>query len=325
MKDFAYAAPATLARAAALWREAPEASRFLAGGTDLLGLMKDFIVEPSRVISLAAIPELRGIREEGGTLVIGAMTPLGEVIASPLARARCPALIQAAAGIKSPQLRNMATLGGDLLQRPRCWYFRRGFGLLGLRDGKPLVLEGDDRFHAILGNAGPAKFVSPSSVAPALVAAGAELSVWSGEGLRRLAARDLYRAPEGEGESEFTLAGGEILVSVRLPAPRPASATYEVRQRRSLDWPVAAASACLELEGGRVAGARLVLGQVAPAPWLVDVTSLLAGKPLDEEAAKAAAAAALKDATPLQGNGYKVQVAEVAARRALLLAAGQAG
>ncbi|MBI4878097.1 MAG: FAD binding domain-containing protein [Planctomycetes bacterium] len=325
MKDFAYAVPATLARAAALWREAPDASRFLAGGTDLLGMMKDFVIQPARVISLAAIPELRGIREEDGALVIGAMTPLGDVIASPLVRARCPALVQAAAGIKSPQLRNMATLGGDLLQRPRCWYFRRGFGLLGMKDGKSLVLDGEDRFHAILGNAGPAKFASPSSIAPALVAAGAELLVWNGEGTRRMAALDLYRTPEREEESEFSLAGGEILVAVRLPAARPASATCEVRQRKSLDWPVAAASACLDLENGRVAGARLVLGQVAPVPWLVDVTSLLAGKPLDEEGAKAAAEAALKDATPLAGNGYKVQVAEVAARRALLAAAGKAG
>lgn len=298
----------------------------LAGGTDLLNLMKDGVVKPERVVSLKGIPDLRGIEDRGDQgLRIGALVTVDELMEHPLVRERYPALAQAAEGIHSPQIRAVGTVGGDLCQRPRCWYFRSGYGLLAQQDGKSMVEAGDNRYHAIFGNDGPAKFVNPSSFAPALIALGAQLVVQGPGGRRTLAVADFYRAPRAEGEREYDLAANEVLVEIVIPpAGGKRSAVYEVRQRETLDWPLAAAAVAVEMEGATVKSAKIVLGHVAPTPWPAEAAAqALVGKTLDEAAAEAAGKAAVQGARPLSRNGYKVKLAQVAVKRALLRAAGK--
>src|SRR5262245_30644419 len=169
MNRFEYSRPSTVAEAIGLLSETSDDFVPLAGGTDLLSLMKDFVVEPKRLVSLMGIGELRGVTPSaGGGVKIGATTTIDELLANEAVKTKLPALWQAADGIKSPQLRTMGTVGGELLQRPRCWYFRHGHGLLATDDqGESLVAKGDHRYHAVFGNGGAAKFVSPSSLAPA--------------------------------------------------------------------------------------------------------------------------------------------------------------
>jgi xanthine dehydrogenase YagS FAD-binding subunit len=174
MQAFEYASPSTLHEALALlgsqWGEAD----VLAGGTDQISLMKDFIHTPKRVVNIKGVKELGGIHQSAQGLRIGATVTFDELAGNPAVRTEYPALHSAVMGVASPQIRNMGTAGGDLCQRPRCWYYRRGFGLLAMQDGKSLVPNGDNRYHAIFGG-GPAYFVSPSSLGPALIALGAKV------------------------------------------------------------------------------------------------------------------------------------------------------
>jgi len=273
------------------------------------------------------VKEFGGITSEAGGLRIGATVTLQELAGHAEVRQKFPGLAAAAAGVPSMQIRNLGTVGGDLLQRPRCWYFRNGFGLLA-RDakGNSLVPGGDNRYHAILGNAGPAYFVNPSSLAPVLIALGAELEVAGGKGVRKVALEKFYRAPHSEHQREFALAANEFLTSIRLPkgAEQWKSAIYEVREKQALDWPLAAAAVALRMDGAAVREARVVLGHVAPVPWPArGAARALAGNAADAEHAAKAGEAAVAGAHPLSGNKYKVQLARVAVKRAIL-AAGRA-
>ncbi len=325
MNRFEFAQPSSLDQALGLLGESFEDCEVLAGGTDLLSLMKDFVVEPKRVVSILSIPELKGVSAGGDGLKIGAAATLDDLLDSPDVVRDWPALAQAARGIRGPQMRTMGTVGGELLQRPRCWYFRKGYGLLALQDGTSMVERGDNRNHAILDNQGPAKFVSASSLAPALLALGAELEVASKKnGARTIAAAEFWQTPTAPAQRENALQPGEILTAIRVKEVAPKSATYEVRHREGLDWPEAAAACVLEMDGANVKSARIALGHVAPRP--IDVSAAaaaLAGKPLDADSRKAVAAAALDGASPLSGNEHKVHLAKVAIERALALAAGQ--
>ena len=322
MRAFEYANPSTVAEAVELLAGVDALP--LGGGTDLLSLMKDDLVTPARLVNLKSIPELHGIEVAGdGGLRIGATTTLDTLVAHETVASTYPSLVQAADGIRSPQLHSMGTVGGELLQRPRCWYYRAGFGLLAQRDGRSMVVDGDNRYHAILGTEGPAYFVNPSSLAPALVALGATARIAGGGGAREVPLASLWRSPMSSDESESTLATGEILTDIVVPATEAANATYEVRQKEALDWPLAAAAVALTIEAGRVAAARVVLGHVAPVPYeSVDAAAALVGR-VAAEAAAPAAEAAVAGASALSGNGYKVQLARVATRRAIELALGE--
>jgi xanthine dehydrogenase YagS FAD-binding subunit len=323
MRAFQYANPTTKEEAIALLA-AGAGSVPLAGGTDLLSLMKDDVERPERLINLKSIASMRGVeRTADGGLRIGAVATLDELAASSDAAAY-PALAQAIDGIRSPQLRAMGTVGGELLQRPRCWYYRAGFGLLAQRDGRSMVIEGDNRYHAILGTDGPAYFVHASSLAPPLLALGARVRMTGPGGEREQPLAELYRVPAREGEREHTLGPGEIVTEILIPAAVSRSATYEVRQHESMDWPLAAAAVVLEMDGETVRSARVVLGHVAPIPFeAAGAAAALAGKALSPETLAAAAEAAVAGARPLSGNAYKVQLARVATRRALLRASGR--
>jgi xanthine dehydrogenase YagS FAD-binding subunit len=329
MRAFEYASPATKEQAIALLATTWGQTEVLAGGTDLLSLMKDDVVHPARLVNIKQIKEMSGVTVEPKGLRIGALSTLGELADNVNVIKDYPALAEAINDAASPQIRNMATIGGNLCQRPRCWYFRGGFGLLPKNEsGKDLVSNGENRYHAILGNDGPAKFVSPSSIVPVLIAYGAAIRLVGPRGLREVALEHFYVIPKTESEREHDLRPNEILADVILPAPREMKvAHYEIRQKQAFDWPLAVAAVGLNMKGPQLFEARLVLGYVAPIPWrsgdgevaLNNAARIHGG--ISDEVAKAAAEAALQSAKPLSHNAYKVQLAKVAVRRAILKAA----
>ena len=323
MRPFEYASPTMLGQAVSLL--ASPGSVPLAGGSDLLGLMKDEVETPGRLVNLKDIRDLRGIRlDPQAGLKIGALVTIDELAADPALRFDYAALADAAGRVAGPQIRNVATVGGNLCQRPRCWYFRNGFGLLPLRDGKSMVAEGDNRYHAIFGNDGPAAFVTPSTIAPLLVALGTQVTIAGLKGERKVDLESFYRVPRNPGEREHDLAPGEIVTSIAVaPAAGRKLASYEVRQRETLDWSLATAAVALDMDGSRIKKANVVLGQVAPIPWRSrEAEAVLQGQVLDRALANQAGEAAVQGAKPLSRNRYKVQLARVAVHRALLAAAG---
>jgi len=311
-----------------------EQSAILAGGTDLLALMKDEVVAPNRLVNIKQLDPLRGIAyQPGNGLRLGALTTLAEIADDATVRQHYPVLAEAAIEAASPQIRNLATLGGNMCQRPRDWYFRNGMGLLAMKDGKSLIREGDNRYAAILGNDGPALFVSPSTMAPVLIALGAKIRIYSakasGTGVRELALEKFFVTPTKDGEREHDLKPGEMVIGLIVPPPSKSlkASSYEVRQRAVFDWPLAHAAVALEMDGNTVKSARIVLGQVAPVPWISsEAAAALVGKQVNNDTAMAAANAALAKATPLSHNKYKVTLAKAAVKRAVInAAAGRVG
>src|SRR5215510_11722481 len=315
MKAFEYASPATKEQAVSLLGAQWGETEILAGGTDLLSLMKEYLSTPKRVVNIKEIKEFQGIRySPTAGLRLGALATLEELLDNPAVKKEYAALADAADGVRSQQIRNFGTVGGDLCQRPRCWYFRSGFGYFPKGDGgEDLVAQGENRYHAILGNSGPAYFVNPSSLAPALIAFNAKIRLFGSKGWREVSAEQFFVIPKSENEREYVMKSDEILGEIIVPPAKGSkSATYEVRQKEALDWPLAAASVALKMNGKTVQEARLVLGHVAPIPWRCqDAEKALAGQS-GEGSASEAAKVALKDAKPLSQNGYKIQLARVA-------------
>jgi len=324
MQAFEYAHPTSLKDATALLGSSWSDAAILAGGTDLISSMKDDVETPKRVVNIKGIKELGGIKKSGSNLRIGALVTFDELANSSQIRSEYPSIHAAVMGVASPQLRNMGTAAGDLCQRPRCWYYRTGFGFLGMQDGKSLVENGENQFHAIFGG-GPAYFVSPSSLGPALIALGARVKLVSASGSREVPVEEFFVVPKSNDERETALKPGEILTEILVPpASGGKNATYEIREREAMDWPVATASVALQMKGSSIGSARVVLGHVAPKPWVAaDAAQFLAGKTISEDVAEQAGAAAVKGAKPLSKNEYKVQLAKVAVKRALLTAAGK--
>ena len=323
MQAFEYANPSSLKEALALlgsnWGEVD----VLAGGTDQISLMKDYVHTPKRVVNIKGIQELHGISKTGQGLRIGAAVTFDELSSNATVRSEYPSIHEAVMGVASPQIRNMGTAGGDLCQRPRCWYFRNGFGLLATKDGKSLVPNGENRYHAIFGG-GPAYFVSASSLGPALIVLGAHVKLVSSSGSRTVAVEKFFVAPQSDTTREIDLKPNEILTEIVIPGGAK-NATYEVRQKEAMDWPLATASVALHMNGSSVRSARIVLGHVAPTPWpATSADKALAGKSLSEANVEKAAEEAVAGAQPLSQNAYKVQLAKVAVKRALQQAAGKA-
>ena len=318
MQPFEYANPSTVKEAVGLlgsrWGEVD----VLAGGTDLISLMKEHLATPTRLVNVKNIKELGGIHNSKGGLRIGATVTFDELLENAEVHKTFPALSEAARGVSSPQIRNMGTVGGDLCQRPRCWYFRGGFGLFAKE-----IPGGENKYHAILGNSGPAYFVSASSLGPALIALGAKVKLVSASGTRELDVEKFFVTPKDESTREIALQPNELLTEIIVPHNGSKNATYEVRQKEALDWPLAAAAVSLKMKGSAIASARVVLGAVAPTPWSASAADqVLAGKSMSPQLAEEAAKAALANATPLSQNAYKVTLARVAVKRALLAASG---
>jgi xanthine dehydrogenase YagS FAD-binding subunit len=324
MRPFEYLSPNSRTQAVSLLGATWGNGEILAGGTDLLALMKDDVLAPKRLINIKDIKDLHGVSSNAQGLRIGALTTLGDLADDEKVKKNYPALAEALLEAASPQIRNLATVGGNLCQRPRCWYFRNGLGLLPKDEaGKDLVADGQNRYHAILGNEGPAKFVSPSTIVPILVAYGATIRLEGPKGKRELPLEKFYVIPKSDGEREHDLRPNEIVTAVWIPpAPDVKAAHYEIRQKAAFDWPLAMAGVALKMRGSNVESARIILGHVAPVPWpSPEAERALTGQPVNKDTAQKAAEAALASAKPLSHNAYKVKLARVAVTRAILKAA----
>ncbi|GIX04175.1 MAG: FAD-binding molybdopterin dehydrogenase [Planctomycetaceae bacterium] len=325
MRSFEYARPETEAEAVAFLNTPEGNTVVLAGGTDLLNLLKQDVLPVRRVVDLKHIPTLKEVVAEQGGLKIGAMLTLHELAHHPLLRAY-RGLHDVIEGVRAIQIQVSGTLGGDLCLHPNCWYYRNGYGLLAWQDGQSLVAAGDNRYHAIFGNQGPAKFVSASRLAPFLIAWNARVRVVGPHPDQEewLPLEFLYTIPRTTSQSHLLLKPGQFITHVWLPEPQRGwvDATYEVLEIEGLDWPLTAAAACLQLEGGVVQQARIVLGHVAPIPWVASSAAhWLIQQRLTEETASTAADLAVAAATPLSHNEYKVSMTRAAVKRVLLKAA----
>ncbi|HTI50800.1 MAG TPA: FAD binding domain-containing protein [Planctomycetaceae bacterium] len=329
MSSFEFASPRTEAEAVELLAAHGGRSAILAGGTDLHNLLRADLIAPSRVVDLKNIGSMQGVSLVSGGLMVGALTTLDEILAHPLLKSYA-SLLQVADGVHSIQIQAQGTLGGDLCHLPNCWYYRSGYGLLGINDGESLVADGRNEFHAIFGNRGPAKFVSASRFAPALIALGAKVRI-VGPAPDQAALVPLeyfYVTPKTADQGVTVLQPGQFVSHVWLPELHEelATASYEVLQLEGLDWPLASASVCLETSAGIVREARVVLGHVAPTPWIShDAGQALIGQAVSEASAEAAGLAAVAPATPLSENEYKVRIARTAVKRAVLRAMNPSG
>jgi xanthine dehydrogenase YagS FAD-binding subunit len=307
LPSFAYARPKTLDEA--VKSLADSKGRVHAGGTDLLGCLRDGVFSAPTLVSLNGVPGLRGIEQtaEGG-LRIGALTTVTEVAESEAVRARYRGLAEAAAAVASPQLRNQGTLGGNLCQKPRCWYYRGEFHCLRKGGDTCFAAVGENQYHCIFGGEN-CFIVHPSDTAPALVALGATLRVVGPGGSRMVPVEAFHVLPGKDYRRETVLEPGEIVAEVLVPPPALGlRSTYrKVRARASWDFALVGAAVALRLDGGVVRDARVAFSGVAPVPWRsTAVEAALEGKRLDPGTIRAAAAAAVKGAEPLAHNGYKV-------------------
>jgi len=305
--NFAYIQPKSLADAVGQLRS-PKA-RIHAGGTDLLGCLRDGVFGAEKLVSIGHLDHLRGIkRTPDGGVRIGALTTIAELAASGLIQQSYPALARGAAEVASPQLRNQGTLGGNLCQKPRCWYYRGEFVCLRKGGNKCYAYDGENEYHCILG--GSVCFIThPSDTAPALVAYDAVIRVAGAKDFREVPAGKFHILPEENVEKETILTPDEIVTDIFLPAPRPEwrSSYRKVRARRSWDFALAGVALALKFLGDVVDEARVVLSGAAPIPWRSrEVEEFITGKRLDGKTAARAAEAAVKEAHPLKNNAYKV-------------------
>lgn len=318
MNRFEVAKPNTLAQAKDLVQEKAW-SIYKAGGIDVIDHLKEHLAEPPRIVDLKGISGMSEIKlEADGSLRIGALVKLADVAADARVRKTHAALAVAAGETASPQVRNVATLGGSVLQRPRCWYYRlEEYQCLKKGGEVCYAVGGENRYHVIFGG-GPSYAVHPSNSAVALVALGASFVFDGPKGARTVPAAEFFQLPSKNAQAENILEVGEILTEVRVPPAIGRSIYDEVRERQAFDWPLVSMAAALRLDGGVVKEARVVLGAVAPIPWHSPRTeAALVGKPLNEATLQDAARAATVGAAPLSDNGYKVGLVQTLVRRTL--------
>ncbi len=297
-----------------------------AGGIDVLDLMKEGIVRPSRLVNLKSIGALSDIAAgNDGVLSLGALVTLSQIEESTEIRRRLPALADAAAHAATPQVRNAATIGGNLLQRPRCWYFRSALFHGSDADVNGAIARGENQHHAIFDNA-RSPMVHASTPATALMAYGAEVELTNADGkTRTIACKDLFLPPDPARDRDTIIGTGEMLTHVRIPASTAAtrSAYHKQTERESYDWPICDVAVVLEMDADSVREASIVLGWVAPTPRRASASeAILRGKKITEALAREAAKAAVAGVTPLSKNAYKVPVLEAVVRRTILAAAG---
>ena len=285
-------------------------SRVMAGGTDLLGCLRDGVLGADKIVSITRVDELQGIKgTPDGGLRIGALTTITEISENPIIMKRYPGLAEAASNVGSPQLRNQGTIGGNLCQKPRCWYYRGDFHCL--RKGGELcyAMEGENQYHAIFGYDKICAIVHPSDTAPALIACGAAVRVVGPSGSRLVPVEGLYVLPKVDVKRETVLKPGEIISEIILPKPAEGSkSSYrKARARRSWDFALVGTAFAVEFKDGKIQKARAVFSGVAPVPWRSnEVEEAITGRKLDAQTVSKAAAMAVKNAEPLEGNEYKV-------------------
>ena len=318
MKPFAYARPKAVTEAVELARGG---ATVMAGGTDLLGLMKDGIAAPDRVVDIRDLDALGGwARTKGKGLRIGALTSLAELETSDEIAKLMPIVREALRPAATLQLRTMGTVGGNLLQRNRCWYFRDEAYPCWLKGGvRCFAVDGDNRLHAIVG-AEECVAVAPSDLAPALIAYDASVVLTGSRGQHTMPLGDLFVTPHGRVRREHAIKPDELIVEVRVPENAMArrGAFEKAMERKTWSFALVSVAASVKVIDGVARDARIVLGGVAPVPWRArDAEKLLEGRALDDAACQAAADAALEPAEPLKDNGYKVPLARELVRRTL--------
>ena len=322
MKAFKHFNATSVDEAIALMRSAKGNASLIAGGTDLLGVLKDEILPdyPEAIINIKTIPGLDDIAEKGKGLKIGALTKLVDVVAHPLVRKKYPILSKAAEAVATPEIRNMATLGGNLCQDTRCWYYRYPHHMGGRiicyrkKKGPCLAVKGDNRYHAIMG--GKMCFaVCPSDTAIALTALGAKLEIKGSKKVRKVPVAEFFTTRGNILEPD------ELLTHIEISNPAAGARQEFLKHtlRKPVDFAIASAAAVVTMKAGICKDARIVLGAVAPTPVrAVDSEKFLKGKVVSEKAIAEAAEAAVKDAKPMRMNAYKVEITKTLVRRALL-------
>ncbi|RMF69889.1 MAG: xanthine dehydrogenase family protein subunit M [Calditrichaeota bacterium] len=325
MKPFEYAIPETLQETFD-FLAAPQ-SELKAGGIDLIDLMKEGLAQPRRLVNIRGLQELHFVKGDAATgLRLGPNLTLAEVAGHAALRESYRALAQAADAAATPQIRHVATLGGNLCQRPRCWYFRSSAFPCARKGGDQCyAVDGENQYHAIFGNDSGCVIVHPSATAVALMALGARLKIASAKAERELAIDAFFVSPETDITRENVLKPEEVITEVMLPpAARGFTSFYfKQKEKQAFDWPIAEVAVALTLAGGVCKDAKVVLGAAAPIPWRVPrAEALLKNQPISVKLAKQAAQEALKDANPLSENAYKVPVFKAAIYRTICRAAG---
>jgi len=297
-------------------------SKIIAGGTDLLGEMKRKIISPKRLVNLKTVEDLSYIRysEEGG-LKIGALATLSDVESDEVVREKFGILTQAISKIATPQLRNMSTIGGNLCQSPRCWYYRNTQYHCLRKGGRGcFAVAGKNKYHAIL-NGGPCFIVHPSDLAPALIAQDATLEIANSEGRRTIPLEEFFVGPRIDPYRENVLKSNEVVTEIQVPnLGEKSRGTYlKAMERKAWDFATVSVALQVAFNDGIVSKARIILGGVAPTPWRArDAEVFVQGKTIDEKIAEQAADAALANSRPLKDNAYKVELAKALVKRALL-------
>jgi xanthine dehydrogenase YagS FAD-binding subunit len=321
MKPFRHVNADSVDEVLALLTEYGGKARVTAGGTDLLGVLKSEILAdyPQAVINLKTIPGLDGIEAAAGEVRIGALTRLTDIADSPVVKKNCPALALSAASVGSPELRNMGTIGGNLCQETRCWYYRYPDKMGGRvpcyrkGEGPCHAIKGDNRYHAVLGGR-KCYAVCPSDLAIALAALEARVTTIRPAGERTIPLADFYDTLGP------VLDPDELVIEIRIPAPAANAMQRYVkfRLRESIDFAVVSVAAVLEMAEGVCRDARIVLGAVAPVPYrAVGAEDVVRGGPLNQRQAELAADAALREARPMSGNAYKIEIAKTLVKRVL--------
>jgi xanthine dehydrogenase YagS FAD-binding subunit len=303
------------------FHEQKKSAIVVGGGSEILQLMKERVITPDYVVNLKTVPGLNTIKEERGGFRIGALTTLSEIEEHPGVREKLLILSDAVAEAASPQIRNAGTIGGNICQRPFCWYFRSA-NFNCLRKGGQICysVTSDGRFHAILGG-GPSYIVHPSDTAPALVALNAQITIAGPAGEKTIPLEKFFVLPAVDFTRENILKPGEIVTEMFIPQPQAGSKGFyhKVRERQAWDHAIVSVATVVQSSGGTVRDARVVLGGVAPIPWRAPkAEAFLRGKKLDEPVAQKAGEIALEGAKPLKDNGYKVGMAKALIQRGLL-------
>ena len=326
MRAFEYVKPATVAEAIRELGRSWTDAKILAGGIDLLGELKEGIIAPQRIVNIKGINGLRYIQfSEKDGLRLGALATLEEIETHQVIRQRYTALAEAAHSVGTPQIRNVGTIGGNLCQRPRCWYYRDEHTKC-LKKGGPMCFayNGENKYHAILGG-GPCYIVHPSDCAPALIAFKASVTIVSPRGQRTVPLEEFFVLPSRRLDHETILEPDEIVTEIRVPTPPPNTrSTYlKFKERDSHDFAIVGAAVVMRLKGKVCEDVRIVLSGVAPIPWRSpEAEAVLKGKAITPELAEQAGKAAVAKAQPLAQNAYKVPLTQAIVKQAVLKAAG---
>jgi len=324
MNNFEYALPADLTD---VFRYLNTDSAMLkAGGVDIIDLLKEELILPRRLVTIRKLPELQFIKYGNKTgLQLGPAVILADLAAAAVVRKSYQALAQAAGEVATPQIRNMATLGGNLCQRPRCWYFRNNQFHCSRKGGQNcFALDGENQYHAIFGNDNGCAIVHPSGTATALLALDARLKVENGRDKKDVALTDFFVTPALDITRENILKPGELITEIDIPPGMEDFKNYYIKQKekQAFDWAIAEVAVALQLKGKQCRDARIVLGAAAPVPWRIKTAEdVLKDSNISKSSARHAAEIAMKDAEPLELNGYKIQVFKAVIYRTICRAA----